>query len=518
MAYYSLAFFGFVLLFVILHDIIGDMFPRHQWIVRLLAGLSFFVHLSGVKVIFLIASALTIWSGALLMDQIDLHEKAFRKQAGGTAEEKKASKAAAKKKRKAVMAAVAVFNLALLVTVKFVFPICIHPIAVPIGISFYTLCAVSYTVDVYGQKYEAQPNFAKVLLYLCWFPQLIQGPINRYDLIQEDLYKTSKLHAPDIRYAVYLFLFGAIKKYAIADLLAPVVTASLNDNSGAFPGSFALFGAFMFAIEQYADFSGGIDMSMGVSLLFGVKMNENFRQPYFSTSLARFWRRWHISLGSFMRDYVFYPFVTTKPISKLNKYVSKRFGSHAGRALIGGISNILVFALVGLWHGAEKHYLLWGLYNGIIIALSDALAPAFSSLNRILHIREEGRIMYCFRVFRTFMIIVFAGYFDVIGPARVSLKCFANTLLHFNAAEGMRMISDLFTDGVTSVYAMTTAGITTAALIVYSVMNERNMKPLDRLCGDRFYKRWAVFFPLIILLLYSFTVSSGVRGFMYAAF
>lgn len=518
MAFYSLAFFGFVILFIILHEITGRFFPKYQWTIRLLAGLSFFVYLSGIRVIFLIVSALSIWAGARIIHKIGEDGKAYRKREGITSEEKKASKQKCKRNRKAVMFAMIVLNLAMLVTVKFIFPVCLHPIAVPIGISFYTLQAVSYIVDVYGEKYPPQENPGKVMLYLCWFPQLIQGPINRYDLISEDLYRTYRLNAPDFRFAIYLFLFGAVKKYAIADLLAPLVANSLNNSSGSYPGSFVLFGALMFAIEQYADFSGGIDMAMGASLLFGVKMNENFRQPYFSTSLAQFWRRWHITLGSFMRDYIFYPFVTTKPVSKLNKTISRRFGNHAGRAVIGGMSNILVFALVGLWHGAEKHYLLWGLYNGVIIAVSDALAPAFSKLNRILHIRDDSRGMYCFRVFRTFMIIVFAGFFDVIEPVKVSLACFYNTLLHFDPATGAGMIKGLFTDGYTSVYAITCAAIAVVLLIIHSVIKERGGRPIDKIRTGAFPGRWAIFFPLLLLLLYSFTVSSGIRGFMYAAF
>ena len=518
MAFFSVAFFGFVLLFLILHDLAGDFFPKHQWIVRLMAGIAFFTYLSGIKIVFILASALTIWSGALLITQLSISNKLYRSREGLSSEEKKASKNRCRRTRRIYTAVIAVFNIGLLILIKYLLPVVHHPIALPLGISFYTLQAVSYLVDVYGEKYEPERNFGKVLLYLCWFPQLIQGPINRYDTVKDGLYGTYRLHAPEFRYAFYMFLFGAVKKYAIADLLAPSVTACLNNNSGDKPGAFVLFGAVLFAIEQYADFSGGIDMAAGISLLFGVKMDENFKQPYFSTSLAVFWRRWHISLGSWMRDYVFYPFVTTKPVSKMTKAVSKRFGNHAGRALTGGISNILVFALVGLWHGPEKHYLMWGLYNGIIIALSDALSPMFAGINRRLHIREDSKGMFCFRVFRTFMIIVFAGYFDVIGPIRTGLACFVNTFARFEPARGIQMIGDLFADGTASVQAFVTAAVCLVLLIINSVRKERGHSLLSSVCSRRFYLRWVVCFSLIGILLYSFTVSSGIRGFMYAAF
>ncbi len=518
MSFYSVAFFGFVLIFLILHSFIGDIAPKHQWIVRLIAGVTYFTYLSGVKIIFVLASAISIWSGALLLHQQSLTNKAKLSANDISPEDRKAIKQQGRRTLKIYTGALIIFNLGLLVFAKYLLPVTYHPIALPLGISFYSLQAVSYVIDVYGGKYEPQRNPAKVLLYLCWFPQLIQGPINRYDSVGSDLYKPYVLHAPELRFAFYLFLFGAVKKYALADLLAPMVSASLNDSSAAYPGSFLLFGALMFAIEQYADFSGGINMVMGISMLFGVKMDENFRQPYFATSLADFWRRWHITLGSWMRDYVFYPFVTTKPVMKLTKYVTKRFGSHVGRSVTGGISNILVFSLVGLWHGSEKHYIAWGLYNGLIIAVEDALAPAFSSLNRFLKIREDSRGIYVFRIIRTFMIVVFAGYFDVIGPTRVGLACFTNTVAHFDITEGLSLVSSLFSEGISSPEAAVTAAIVAALLFTNSVHKEQGRSPLKALCSLPFWLRWGICFALIGLLLYSFTVSSGIRGFMYAAF
>ena len=518
MAFYSMAFLCFIVLFVFLHEIVGEFAPKYQWVIRLLAGISFFLNISGIKILFLLFSAFSIWGGALLIHRISDNNKLYRKTAELSKEEKKISKKRCQRKQKACIALIITFNLALLIIVKYLFPILSHPVALPLGISFYSLQAISYIIDVYGEKYEPQRNPGKVILYLCWFPQLIQGPINRYDLIQNDLYKTYKLNASKLRYAFYIFLFGAVKKYAIGDLLAPIVNSSLNDNSGQYPGSFLFFGALLFAIEQYADFSGGIDMAMGVSLLFGVKMNDNFKQPYFSTSLAEFWRRWHITLGSWMRDYVFYPFVTTKPVAKFTKAVSSRFGNHAGRALTGGISNLLVFFLVGLWHGPEKHYIAWGLYNGIIIALSDAFAPLFSLLNRSLKIREDGIAIRYFRMIRTFLIIVFAGYLDVIGPLHTGIQCFINTFLRFDLSGGIIKIRELFTGQITSIQAIVTSVIAIILLLINSIYKEKGISLSEHIISQKYYLRWIICFSLIIILLYSFTVSSGIRGFMYAAF
>lgn len=421
MIFYSVAFLGFVLTAFLIHELMGRICPKHQWVVRLLASLAFYTYICGLKIIFVLVSAVSIFLGAKGIVTLNEKNKAYRKTEGLSKEEKKASKQRCTKNKRLVVALVIAVNLSLLLVAKYLLPISGHRIALPLGISFYSMQAIAYIVDVYGEKYEPNKCLGKLILYLIWFPQLIQGPINRYDYVEGGLYDPMHIHFPNIRYSFYLFLFGAIKKYAIADLLDPVVSATLNLKAAELPGSSLLLGAILFAIQQYANFSGGIDMAMAVSLLFGIKMNDNFKQPYFSKSLAEFWRRWHISLGSFMRDYVFYPFVMTKTISKLTQKISKKFGNHMGRAVTGGISNLLVFALVGLWHGPQLHYLAWGLYNGFIIALSDAFAPMFVKMRTGLKIKEDNPAFRFFQILRTFMIIAFAGYFDVIESTKVGL-------------------------------------------------------------------------------------------------
>lgn len=492
MAFYSLAFLGFILIAILLHEAVGRIKGEYQWIVRLLASVGFFTYISGFRIIFLLLSVITIWAAS----------NCSRLWTGKT-----------------VLYITVGINLVLLITAKYLFPISGHPIILPLGISFYTLMAISYLVDIYGKKHEPEKCLGKLMLYLCWFPQLIQGPISRYENISKTLYRPFLLSAPAFRYAFYLFFFGAIKKYAIGDLLAPMVSASLDVNSvSQMPGSYLLFGAFLFAVEQYANFSGGIEMAVGVSLLFGVNVDKNFNQPYFATSLADFWRRWHMTLGSFMRDYVFYPFALLEPVRKFTKKNSKRLSKHLGRAITGGIGNILVFSLVGLWHGPQLHYLAWGLYNGFIIALSDLLVPWFDKIKALLHIKSSSRIYKAFCVIRTFMIIVFAGYFDVIDSVRAGLCCFKRTILDFSLLEGLTRISELYTENVVSLQSIIIIAISIILLLFISIRREKGFMPFRSLSTKPFLLRWLFFFSFATILLYSFTVSKGIGGFMYAAF
>lgn len=196
----------------------------------------------------------------------------------------------------------------------------LHPLfegfLIPLGISFYMFISIGYLVDIYFEKYEAEKNPFRFLLFVSFFPQLIQGPINRYDQMKEQLYGRHTLDWYRCKRALILILFGLLKKYAIANLLVHEIANILDAPTEKTPGSVIVFAILLYSAQQYADFSGGIDIVMGVAELFGIEMMPNFRQPYFSVSLGDFWRRWHISLGAWMRDYVFYPFALTAPMQK----------------------------------------------------------------------------------------------------------------------------------------------------------------------------------------------------------
>lgn len=524
MEIFSLAFIGIVIISIIFHEILGHICPKYQWCAKLLASIGFYIYAAKSRVIFVIVSALIIWAGAILIDKIAKDGKKARKAEGLSKEDKKAIKALTTRKKRFVLTILIALNVGILACVKYVMPTMKFSFVLPLGISFYTFQAISYLVDIYGEKtdtygekIEPQKNFAKILLYLSWFPQLIQGPINRYDLIEKDLYKPSKLEWDRTMNALLLFLFGAVKRYVVGDALAPIVDSILGGQNVDYPGAYLLFGAFLFAVEQYANFSGGIDMVMAISSIFGVEMAPNFKQPYFSKTLAEFWRRWHISLGSWMKDYVFYPFATSKPVSKLTKKVSDKFGNHCGRAVTGGIGNLIVFALVGIWHGPELHFLAWGLYNGVIIALSDAMSPVFKKLKNVLHIKDTNKGFMLFQMLRTFMIIVFAGYFDTVRSVSLGLKCFINTFIDFRASDFGTYFYALCPEKITEKgIVVVLLGI--VIMLTVSILRECGKDPIDMVLNAKLPVRWGVSFAVIFLFLFAFSVISGGGGFMYAAF
>lgn len=518
MELFSLAFIIYVLICFIIHELTGKYCGKYQWVVRLAASLCFYVFLAKLRVIFLLISAVTVWYGAILLNKASEKGKAKRKAEGLTKEDKALLKKKTLREKRLIFWSVMGINLGILGFVKYILPSVSTGIVLPLGISFYTFQALAYLIDIYGEKYSPQGCCGRFLLYVSWFPQLIQGPINRYDLMNSSLYGKNRLSWDKWKMAMLVFLFGAIKRYSIGDALAPAVTRILGGDSANLPGSVLLFGAFLYAIEQYCNFSGGIDMVMAVSMIFGVDMAENFRQPYFSKSLSEFWHRWHITLGKWMRDYVFYPFAMLKPMQKLTKKASDRFGKHFGRALSGGIGNIVVFALVGIWHGPELHFLAWGLYNGIIIAASDMFSPLFKKMKSSLKISDDNKPFKVFQIFRTFMIIVFAGYFDIVRSVSIGISCFKNTFLNFNISSFGSFFMSMVNDGTLTYRAMLVVGVGLIMLIVNSVMKERGLEVRNIMFRRSTAVRWAMCYAMIFFLLYSFSALNGDGGFMYAAF
>ena len=217
-------------------------------------------------------------------------------------------------------------------------------IRLPIGISFYTFQTISYVIDVYWEKVDAQFSFKKFLLYVCLFPQLIAGPIVRYSDIEAEINERSA-DLSDISYGLNRFVLGLAKKVLIANQLSIVADNLLGGSGISLMG--AWLGAAVYGLQIYFDFSGYSDMAIGMGRVFGFHFNENFRHPFICKDITEFWQRWHISLSTFFRDYLLYI-----PIfGKRRKY--------------GGL--FLVWLCTGIWHGASWNYIIWGLYYGLFV-------------------------------------------------------------------------------------------------------------------------------------------------------
>ena len=225
-------------------------------------------------------------------------------------------------------------------------------IAMPLGISFYTFSGISYLTDVSRGKGAAERSFLRLALYIAFFPKLLEGPIARYSQLGEELKKRT-VTVDDFAYGLERFIIGLAKKAIVADSLGAVVDRIWNAGVSQNTVAIAWFGSLAYMMQIYFDFSGYCDMAVGLGRLFGFHLPENFRLPYLSKSISEFWRRWHITLGSWFRDYVYIPLGGNRRHVYLNLAV--------------------VFLLTGLWHGASMHYVIWGMWNGLFVLLERFL-------------------------------------------------------------------------------------------------------------------------------------------------
>ena len=225
-------------------------------------------------------------------------------------------------------------------------------LVLPIGISFYTFQTLSYTIDVYREKAKVNHNFFSFLLFVSLFPQLIAGPILRYTDLQNQLEKRD-ITFEKVSYGIMRFTFGLGKKILIANYAGAAAASILSGNLSSLTVAEAWLGMLLFTFQIYFDFSGYSDMAIGLGRIFGFEYPENFNYPYVSKSITEFWRRWHISLGSFFRDYVYIP------LGGNRKYQIRNL--------------IVVWFLTGLWHGASWNFVAWGMYFCVILIIEKFL-------------------------------------------------------------------------------------------------------------------------------------------------
>lgn len=274
----------------------------------------------------------------------------------------------------------------------------------PIGISFFSLQAISYLTDVKNKKYPAEKNFLNYLLFLSFFPTIIEGPIARYDQISENLQKGEAIHFHNLRSGFQRILWGLMKKVVIADRIDPFVMTVFSDVSG-HSGAMLLSATLLYTFQLYAEFSGTMDIVLGVSEMIGVSLPENFNQPFMAKTVSEFWRRWHMTLGAFFKDYIFYPISLSKTTRKLSKMLKKPVGKYYARALPSLIALFAVWLANGLWHGAQWQYILYGMYYFGLISLGILCEPLFVAFFKKTKLKRDGHFFTAVKWLRTFILV-----------------------------------------------------------------------------------------------------------------
>ena len=301
------------------------------------------------------------------------------------------------------------------------------------GVSFYTFQAAGYLIDIYRGKIVPERNILRVALFLSFFPQLVQGPISRHSEISSDLFAGHDWDWERSRRGVLRIIWGYFMWVVIANRAAPIVNTVFANYSN-YGGAIIVFGVLMYTIQIYSDFAGGIYIALGIAEILGISLPKNFRQPFFATSLADFWRRWHMTLTRWLRDYLFYPIAMSKPLSKLGKSSRRIFRGRAGKMLAPSVATFCVYIVIGVWHGAGAQIILFGLLNGTLITASLYFEPQIAQLRVITGINGDGRGK-AFAMLRTFALLMFLRYFARAESLPHALRMLRQTVSDFRAYE-----------------------------------------------------------------------------------
>ena len=384
----------------------------------------------------------------------------------------------------------------------------------PLGISFYTFMSIGYLLDVYWKKAKAEKNFFKFALFISFFPQLMQGPIGNYNKLAPQLITPHKFSWESITKGLSRIIWGYAKKMIIADW-AGIFADAIWDDPDRYNG-IVLLGLVFYGIQLYADFSGGIDVVIGIGNLFGIEMEENFRQPYLAKSMADFWKRWHISLGEWMMNYVFYPITLSGWMTKFSSWSRKVFGKKMGRIVPIALADFIVFFLVGIWHGASWKYVVYGLLNGGIIAFSELMGGTYRNWKKALHISGKERWYNVFQIVRTYIIVNLRWFYDRSDTLTEGNYLVKQAFTHLNWSQVFDIAAGR--GGTEFVpQALLIIAIGCIVMVTVGILKERRVNVSEKVRSLPIPVAAAVYITLF-LLIGIFGCTSAPKGFIYAQF
>lgn len=372
-------------------------------------------------------------------------------------------------------------------------------IILPVGISFYTFQALSYTMDVYRDEIYAEKNFFRYALFVSFFPQLVAGPIERSKNLLKQLAVPKKFSYDNFREGVLLMLWGYFLKIVLADRIAVFVDTVYGDFN-TYTGVYLILATVLFAFQIYCDFAGYSTIAMGAAKILGVQLMENFNAPYISFSVAEFWRNWHISLTSWFKDYLYIPLGGSRK-GKFRKYANK----------------MIVFLVSGLWHGASFSFVIWGGINGFYQVIGEMLLPLRERAAGALHIDRNSGISRLIRMAVTFVLIDFSWIFFRANRAKDALRIIRQMVPVNNT--GILFDGSLFSCGLDLPnFCLMLLGI--VLLLAADFLKYKGIKIRDFVLRQKYPVRWTfyVFAVLFILVCGKWGPAFDKASFIYFQF
>lgn len=518
-SYFSLAF---LLVFLPVSVAVYSVAPkRARWAVLLIASYIFFWCVSGALIAFIVASTLVVYACGLGMSALLARRDAAPAQDRA---ERKKIKQRYKRHMRCVLALGVGVNIALLVSLKYLgffsgvvcsllslidieaTPITAS-IGVPIGISFYTLMAISYLADVYRETTPADRHLGSVALFLSFFPQIMEGPICRYSQTAFALTEGKPISSRNAYEGFVRILFGLAKKFIVADRLNPFIK-QVFDNYPSHDGSIVAIAAVLYTIQLYCDFSGTMDIAIGIGRIFNVNMPENFRQPFFSRTASEFWKRWHITLGTWFKDYVYYPVSLSRPCKRLAACARKKLGVRYGPLLASSVALLCVWVGNGLWHGAGSQYLFFGIYYFVMILGGGLIEPIAQSAAAWFNVNRDSIPYRAFQIIRTLGIVFVGELFFRANSMQAGLDMFAAIATRFSfdpLAQGA--VLSLGVD----LHDFAIVAIMLAVMLMVGILKERGVDLCAAISARGAIVRWGTVIGLFLSI-----VIFGAYGGTYA--
>lgn len=503
----SIKFYTYLLVFIVLYYTIGK---KLQWLLLLGASLFFYLANGRMAALWMFIPIAVTYGASLAVGKIDGRKKTL------------------------LTAFTVLFNVLFLIYFKeanFFIRLANHALAfakqplldevsrkAQFGISYLTLMLISYYLDVSWQTDRVQKNPLKFLTYILFFPITSSGPITRYAQLKSNLFETHSFDYEEFCFGWQRIIWGFFKKLVIADKISILVNNVYGNDEAT--GFIVLIGLLLFGVQMYFDFSGCMDMVLGIGKILGIALPENFTQPFYATSLSEFWRRWHITLGFWVKDYVLYPVLKSSTLQNLSKFLKKYLGkkNRYAKLIPTWCGMFITWFTVGFWHGGGWNYIFGsGLFFFFMIAGGQLLEPVFKKLIHIFHINTEHICWHVFQRLRTAFLFLASVSFDRAGFRHcLSMwkRVFTDFFVHYHG---------VLKNGISWIEC---AILFTLIIFEILVIERREIKAADntiwlKSIGRRnIVLRWIVYYALIytVVLFGNFISSFNSADFIYMGF
>lgn len=387
---------------------------------------------------------------------------------------------------------------------------------VPLGVSFYTFTMIGYVLDVYRGITVRQNNVAKFATFGMYFPLLTSGPIVNYREYGEHIFQKHEFLYKQVTRGMQRILWGFFKKLIIAERMGKIVETVYGSPAN-YTGGYIWIATIAFAFQLYTDFSGCMDIVIGISETFGILLPENFQTPFFAKTISEYWRRWHITLGVWMKEYVFYPILRSSIFTRLGRYNKEKFGKKRGKQFTTFFAMLILWFTVGLWHGGAWKYIIGsGLLHWFYIVTGEVLEPTVQKLMKRFSINGDGKTINALRVMRTFFLVCLGFVFFRTSNVSDALLLLENGLKLENMGE--IITGGIFTLGLDYI-EFTIAVVSLIVLLIISIMQQKG-SVRDRIAVKRWWIRWIIWYALIfyVILLGCYGLEYSAAEFIYQGF